>query len=122
MAIYALPHEDGTISISYPAPDATIERLIERTAWNSPVILEGVTEITPEQADIIRAQRPKPIPSNATPVSPQATTDILLIQQKNADLEAEMAQLRRDVQQQLQEFPLRLAEMISRAKAEEPAQ
>jgi hypothetical protein len=120
MAIYALPHEDGTISISYPVAGVPIERLIERTAWNSPVILEGVTEITPEQADIIRAQRPKPpIPGNATPVSSQATTDILLIQQKNADLESEMAQLRRDMERQLAEFPLRLAELISRHKAEE---
>jgi hypothetical protein len=120
MAIYALPHEDGTISISYPVAGVPIERLIERTAWNSPVILEGVTEITEEQADIIRAQRPKPpIPPNAAPVSSQATTDILLIQQKNADLESEMAQLRRDMERQLAEFPLRLAELISRHKAEE---
>jgi hypothetical protein len=122
MKLYALPHENGTISIMQLLADHPVEHEISRSVFFSPVILEGVTEITPEQADIIRAQRPKPIPSNATPVSPQATTDILLIQQKNADLEAEMAQLRRDVQQQLQEFPLRLAEMISRAKAEEPAQ
>jgi hypothetical protein len=123
MKLFALPHEDGTISIMQLLADHPVEHEIARSVFSSPVILEGVTEITPEQADIIRSQRPKPpIPANATPVSPQATTDILLIQQKNADLEAEMAQLRRDVQQQLAEFPLRLAEMISRAKAEEPAQ
>jgi MoxR-like ATPase len=123
MRRYALPHEDGTISIMQLIADHPVEHEIARSVFSSPVILEGVTEITEEQAAIIRAQRPKPtIPPNAAPVSQQATTDILLIQQKNADLEAEMAQLRRDVQQQLQEFPLRLAEMISRAKAEEPAQ
>jgi hypothetical protein len=119
MAIYALPHEDGTISISYPAPDATIEKLIELTAWNSPVILEGVTEITPEQADIIRAQRPKPqVQANSSPVSPVNIAVLEVIQEENADLKAQVAQLRRD----LENFPRLLAEMISRAKAEEPAQ
>jgi hypothetical protein len=123
MRMYALPHEDGTISIMQIQPwvNHPVDDEIARSVFSSPVILEGVTEITREQADIIRAQRPKPpVQDNATPVSPQATTDILLMQQKNADLEAEMAQLRRDMERQLAEFPLRLAEMISRAKAEEP--
>jgi cell division septum initiation protein DivIVA len=41
-----------------------------------------------------------------------------VIQEENADLKAQVAQLRRD----LENFPRLLAEMISRAKAEEPAQ
>jgi hypothetical protein len=84
MKLFALPHEDGTISIMQLLADHPVEHEIARSVFSSPVILEGVTEITPEQADIIRSQRPKPpIPDNATPVSPQATTDILLIQPRH---------------------------------------
>jgi hypothetical protein len=120
MRMFALPHADGTISIMQLLADHPVEHEISRSVFSSPVILEGVTQITPEQADIIRSQRPKPpVPDNATPVSQQAQTDILLIQQQNKDLEAEMAQLRRDMERQLAEFPLRLAELISRHKAEE---
>jgi hypothetical protein len=117
--LYALPHEDGCISIMQLFADHPVEHEIARSVFSSPVILEGVQEITPEQADIIRAQRPKPqVQANAAPVPSIHVAAFEVIQEENADLKAQVAQLRRD----LENFPRLLAEMISRAKAEEPAQ
>jgi hypothetical protein len=59
------------------------------------------------------------IPASSSPVSGPSSTDILIIQQENADLKADMARLREDLERQLAEFPLRLAELISNAKAQE---
>lgn len=113
MKRYALPHADGSISIMQLLADHPVEHEIARSVFPSPVIREGVTEITEEEAAAIRAQRPKPeAPASVTPVSSQATTDILLIQQENDGLKQRMS----DLERQLAEFPLRLAEMISRDK------
>jgi hypothetical protein len=121
MKLFALPHEDGSISIMQMQDWVThpVEDEVKRSVFSSPVILEGVQEITPEQADIIRAQRPKPtIPESSAPVPSIHVAAFEVIQEENADLKAQVAQLRRD----LENFPRLLAEMISRAKAEEPAQ
>jgi hypothetical protein len=119
MKLYALPHENGTISIMQLLADHPVEHEIARSVFSSPVILDGVTEITPEQADIIRSQRPKPaIPESSAPVSQVTIQAIEIVQQENAELREEINKLRRD----FANFPAYLAEMISRAKAEEPAQ
>jgi hypothetical protein len=120
MKRYALPHQDGTISIMQLIADHPVEHEIARSVFSSPVILDGVTEVTEEEAAAIRAQRPKPeAQASSSPVSGPSSTDILIIQQENADLKDEMARLRQDLERQLAEFPLRLAELISNAKAQE---
>lgn len=77
----------------------------------------GWQRVTPEEAAAIRAQRPKPeAPASVSSVSSASSTDILVIQQENDGLKQRMA----DLERQLAEFPLRLAEMISRDKAQDP--
>jgi len=111
MKLYALPHQDGTISIMQLLAGHSVEHEIRRSVFSSPVILDGVTEITEQEAAAIRAQRPKPeIPPSVTPVSPQVHTDILLIQQKNDELERQVAELK----QAFRDLPHWLADQISR--------
>lgn len=114
MKLYALPHEDGTVSIMQLIADHPVEHEIARSVFSSPVILKDVAEVTKEQAAAIRAMRPKPEPIPAD-VSAVPTVNIAaIVQQENEALKAELEHLRRD----FQNFPKMLAEMISRAKAE----
>lgn len=59
MKLYALPHQDGSVSIMQLFADHPVQKEIAKARWHSPVLIDDVREITRQEADAIRSARRK---------------------------------------------------------------
>lgn len=85
---YHLAHEDGAQSIMQVLrDDAEVEAEIAKGAWHAPVV--GYRPVTREEADAIRAARPRPEPG----VPPVSHGSSGMSEADRAALEAENARL-----------------------------
>lgn len=126
LKIVALQHADGSIGIMQLFADVDVRDEINRSAFHSPVV--DHKEVTAEEADILRANRPKPdiaIPASVTPVSPVNIAEITYIQQENESLKQRVAALESSVsdaiKHQMDQLAAQLANSLMERKAQEPA-
>jgi hypothetical protein len=123
--IVALQHADGSIGIMQLFADVDVLDEINRSAFHSPVV--DHKEVTAEEADILRSNRPKPdipVPASSMPVSPVNIAEISLVQQENADLKQRVAALEASVsdaiKHQMDQLAAQLAQSLMERKAQEP--